>query len=115
MASRPLRYWRFCSLVSLVGLVGVHWHVIEALRKLRLDMVIITVCSSTLKVTDKDGIHQTASFILCVYPGTYVRDVHSSALHHAAAEADGRKPRRAVALHSRERMPLWGAYASSVL
>ena len=48
-ASRPLRYWRFSSLVNLVGLVGVHRHVMQALRNLRLDIVIITVCSPTRK------------------------------------------------------------------
>jgi hypothetical protein len=35
--------------VSLVGLVGVHRHVMQALRNLRLDIVIITVCSPTRK------------------------------------------------------------------
>src|SRR6187200_313067 len=48
-ASRPLRYWRFSSLVSLVGLVGIHRHVVQALRNLCLDIVIITVCSPTRK------------------------------------------------------------------
>jgi NAD(P)-dependent dehydrogenase (short-subunit alcohol dehydrogenase family) len=32
-----------------VGLVGVHRHVMQALRNSRLDMVIITVCSPTRK------------------------------------------------------------------
>jgi len=36
-------------LVNLVGLVGVHRHVMQALRNLRLDIVIMTVCSPTRK------------------------------------------------------------------
>src|SRR4026208_1567630 len=55
-ASRLLRYWRFSSLVNLVGLVGVHRHVMQALRNLRLDIVIITVCSPTRKRRTKTAV-----------------------------------------------------------
>jgi hypothetical protein len=55
-AARSLRYWRCSSFVSLVGLVGIHWHVMRLPRKRRLASVIVTVCSPTRKLRTKTAV-----------------------------------------------------------